>query len=148
MTYDLKFTLLWERASIRWLLMRALLIKAIASIYRDDSDTVFLGLSYDQRPSNACLPTFAGSNVPKNFHLVITEISGNVPATSEDFRRNSKEYICTFPKIKCPEMFPRGLNTIRSCLKDGDFSVLPISENRSDFFFFKLSNLKSGQYSV
>ena len=26
-------------------------IKAIASFYRDDSDTIFLGLSYDLRPN-------------------------------------------------------------------------------------------------
>ena len=82
MTYDLKFMLLWERASIRWLLMRALLIKAIASIYRDDSDTVFLGLSYDQRPSNACLPTFAGSNVQKKFP----------PCHNRDFRKRAGDF--------------------------------------------------------
>ena len=67
--------------------------KAIPGFYRDDLGMVFLGLSYDQRPNNACLPTFAGSNERKNFHLVITENSENVPAASEDFRRISKDYM-------------------------------------------------------
>ena len=62
--------------------------KAVATFYRDDSNTVSLGLPYDPRPNI----------IPVIFFLsVMTEISGNVPATSEDFRRISGD--CrTFPE--------------------------------------------------
>ena len=53
--------------------------KGIASFYRDDSDTVFLTIYVPI----LYLPTFSESNA-WDFHLM-TEISGNVPATSEDF---------------------------------------------------------------
>ena len=48
-----------------------------------------------------------------DFHLamIMTEIdSGNVSATSKDFRRIS-EYFQTLPKIKCPQMFRKRLST-------------------------------------
>ena len=48
MAYDLKFTLLWGRASIN--VNEAFKI-AIANFYRDDSDSVFLRLSHDLRPN-------------------------------------------------------------------------------------------------
>ena len=44
------------------------------------------------------LPAFSESNT-WDFHLVMTEISGNVPATSEDCRRITKDFR-TLPKIK------------------------------------------------
>ena len=57
--------------------------KAVASFYPDDSNKVSLGLPYDPRPNI----------IPVNFFLsVMTEISGNVPATSEDFRRISEDF--------------------------------------------------------
>ena len=59
--------------------------KAIASFYWDDSETVFGGLLTIYIPI-LYLPTFSESNA-RDFHLVMTEISGNVPATSEDFRQ-------------------------------------------------------------
>ena len=49
------------------------------------------------------LPAFSESNA-WDFHLVMTDISGNVPATSEDFRRITEDFR-TLPKIKCPQMF-------------------------------------------
>ena len=36
----------------QWLLMRALYISAVVNFYQDDSDAVFLGLSYDLRPNS------------------------------------------------------------------------------------------------
>ena len=68
------------------------LTKTVASFYRDDSDTVFLGLSYDPRPNI----------IPIKFFL--TEISGNVPATSEDLRRLPNDFRMLL-KTKCPQMF-------------------------------------------
>ena len=62
--------------------------KAIASFYRDDSATVFLGLLTIFVPKTY-LPTFSESNA-WDFHLVVTEISGNVPATSKYSRRISE----------------------------------------------------------
>ena len=64
--------------------------EAVASFYWGDSDTVFLDFSYDLRPNI----------IPANFfwvkcvrlHLVMTRISGNVPATFKDFRQLSKDF--------------------------------------------------------
>ena len=56
------------------------------------------------------LPTFCESNAG-DFHFVMTETdSGNVPATSEEFRRISEDFQ-TLPKIKCPQMVRRRLST-------------------------------------
>ena len=64
--------------------------KAIASFYRDDSATVFLGLLTIFVPK-IYLPTFSESNA-WDFQLVVTEISGNVPATSKYSRRISEHF--------------------------------------------------------
>ena len=64
--------------------------KAVASFYRDDSSTVSLGLPYDPLP-NIIAVNFSEWNAG-DFHLAMTEISGNVPATSEDFRRISEDF--------------------------------------------------------
>ena len=70
--------------------------EAVASFYWGDSDTVFLDFSYDLRPNI----------IPANFfwvkcvrlHLVMTGISGNVPATFKDFRQLSRDF-GTSPKM-------------------------------------------------
>ena len=95
--------------------------KAIASFYWDDSETVFRGLLtiYIQI---LYLPTFSESNA-WDFHLVMTDISGNVPATFEDFRRISEDFR-TLPKIKCLQMFQKTFEHFRSYLKDDTFSAL------------------------
>ena len=46
----------------------------------------------------------------------VIEISGNVPASSEDFQ--------TLPKIKYPQMFRKMFEHFRRCLKNDNFSVL------------------------
>ena len=68
------------------------------------------------------LPAFSESNA-WDFHLVMTDISGNVPATSEDFRRISEDFR-TLPKIKCLQMFQKTFEHFRSYLKDDTFSAL------------------------
>ena len=67
------------------------------------------------------LPAFSESNA-WDFHLVMTDISGNVPATSEDFRRIIEDFR-TLPKIKCPQMFQKTFEHFRSYLKDDTFSA-------------------------
>ena len=70
--------------------------EAVASFYQGDSDTVFLDFSYDLCPNI----------IPANFfwvkcmrlHLVVTGISGNVPATFKDCRQLSKDF-GTSPKM-------------------------------------------------
>ena len=96
-------------------------IQAIGSFYWDDSETVFLGLLTIYVPI-LYLPTFSESNA-WDFRLVMTQISVNVPATSEDFRRISEDFR-TLPKIKCPQMFPKTFEHFRSYLKDDTFSEL------------------------
>ena len=115
MTYDLKFTDLWMAAQ-NWGVT-----KVIESFYWDDSETVFLSL-LTIYVSILYLPTFPESNA-WDFHLVMTEISVSVPATSEDFRRISEGFR-TLPKIKCPQMFPKTFEHVQSYLKNGTFSVL------------------------
>ena len=78
MTYDLKFTLQHTTAA------NVDVTNVIASFYRD-SDTVFHGVSSLYVPI-LYLSTFFLSNAG-DFHLVMTGISGNVPATFQDFRR-------------------------------------------------------------
>ena len=78
MTYDVKFTLQQTTAA------NVGVTNVIASFYRD-SETVFFGVSSLYDPI-LYLPTFSLSNA-WDFHLVMTWISGNVPATFEDFRR-------------------------------------------------------------
>ena len=68
------------------------------------------------------LPAFSESNA-WDFHLVMTDISGNVPATSEDFRRITEDFR-TLPKIKCPQLFQKTFEHFRSYLKDDTFSAL------------------------
>ena len=92
--------------------------QAIGSFYWDDSEHGLLTIYV----SILCLPTFSKSNA-WDFRLVMTQISVNVPATSEDFRRISEDFR-TFPKIKCPQMFPKTFEHFRSYLKDDSFSVL------------------------
>ena len=75
--------------------------KAIAS-FSNDSGALFLGLLTIYVPT-LYLPTFSESDA-WGFHLVTTEISGNVPATSEYFRQISENFQ-TLPKMKCPQMF-------------------------------------------
>ena len=120
MTYDLKFTLLWERDSIRWLLRMRALHRQLA-VFTDSELAVFLGL-LTIYVSILYLPTFFKSNA-RDFRLVMTEISVNVPATSKDFRRISEDFR-TLPKIKCPQMFPKTFEHFRSYLTDDIFSVL------------------------
>ena len=62
------------------------------------------------------------SQMPE-IHLVMTEISGNVPATSEDFRRIT-EYFRTLPKTKFRLMFQKTFEHFPSYLKDDTFSAL------------------------
>ena len=64
--------------------------------------------SYDLR-ANIIPANFSKSNAWDS-HLVVTEISGNVLVSSEDFRRISEEFQ-TLPKIECPQMFGRRLST-------------------------------------
>ena len=95
--------------------------QAIGSFYWDDSETVFLGI-LTIYVSILYLPTVSKSNA-WDFRLVMTEISVNVQATSEDFRRISEDFR-TLPKIKCPQMFPKTFEHFQSYLKDDTFSVL------------------------
>ena len=88
--------------------------KAIASFYWDDSVTVFRGLFTIYIPI-LYLPTFSESNA-WDFHLVMTEISGNVPATSEGFRRISEDFR-SLPKIKCPLTVPKDVWALSKLLK-------------------------------
>ena len=88
--------------------------------FRDD----FLGLLTIYVPISY-LPAFSESNA-WDFHLVMSEISGNVPTTSDDFRRITED-MRTLPKIKCPQMFQKKFEQFRSylkLLKDDTFSVL------------------------
>ena len=64
--------------------------KTVASFYRDDSNKVSFGLPYDPRP-NIIAVNFSEWKAG-DFHLVMNEISGNVPATSENFRRISEDF--------------------------------------------------------
>ena len=66
------------------------------------------------------LPTFSESNA-WYFHLVMTGISGNVPATSEDFRLLSEDFR-TLPKMSAD--VPKTFEHFRSYLKEDNFSVL------------------------
>ena len=68
------------------------------------------------------LPAFSESNA-WDFQLVMTDISGNAPATSEDFRRITEDFH-PLPKIKCPLMFQKTFEHFRSYLKDDTFSAL------------------------
>ena len=67
------------------------------------------------------LPAFSESNA-WDFQLVMTDISGNVPATSEDFQPITEDFR-TLPKIKCPLMFQKTFEHFRSYLKDDTFSA-------------------------
>ena len=95
--------------------------KVIASFYWDDSGKLFIGRLMIYIPI-LYLPTFSESNA-WDFHLVMTEISGNVPATSEDFRRISEDFR-TLPKSNVPRLSPKTFEHSRSYLKDDTFSVL------------------------
>ena len=66
------------------------------------------------------LPTFSGSNVWE-FHLVMTGISENVPATSKDFWWFSEDF-WTLPKVSKEEV-PLSFEHFRSYLKDDNVSV-------------------------
>ena len=88
--------------------------KAIASFYWDDSETVSRGLLTIYIPI-LYLPTFSESNA-WDFHLAMTEISGNVPATSEGFRRISEDFR-SLPKIKCPLTVPKDVWALSKLLK-------------------------------
>ena len=68
------------------------------------------------------LLAFSESNA-WDFQLVMTDISGNAPATSEDFRRITEDFR-PLPKIKCPLMFQKTFEHFRSYLKDDTFSAL------------------------
>ena len=88
MTYDLKFTLLWERASIRGVAKAEL--QVFTEMIQIPSFLVFFFFFfYDLRLSI----------IPANFFWVdchlMTGISGNVPATSKDFRQDFR----TLPKM-------------------------------------------------
>ena len=61
------------------------------------------------------LPAFSESNA-WDFQLVMTDISGNAPATSEDFQRITEDFR-PLPKIKCPLMFQKTFEHFRSYLK-------------------------------
>ena len=87
--------------------------KAIASFYRDDSDTDFLTIYVPI----LYLPTFSESNA-WDFHRM-TGISGNVPATSEDFQRLSEDFR-TLLKMSAHIPFEH----FQSFLKDDNFSLL------------------------
>ena len=73
------------------------------------SDPAILFESTQSQGNIVYLPTFSESNA-WDFHLVMTEISGNVLVTSKDFQRISKDFQ-TLLKIKCPQMFRRCLGT-------------------------------------
>ena len=119
MTYDLKFLPLWERASIRCLLMQVLHksnCKFLPRWFRYGLSWSFL-LLY--------LPTFSESNA-WDFHPVMTGISGNVLATSDDFRRLSEDFR-TLPKMSAD--VPKAFEHFRSYLKDSSFRVLWFRKN-------------------
>ena len=84
-----KFLLRWFRDSFRGLL------------------TIYIPILY--------LPNFSESNA-WDFHLVMTEISGNVPASSKDFRRISEDFR-SLPKIKCPLTVPEDVWALSKLLK-------------------------------
>ena len=62
------------------------------------------------------LSSFSESNAWDS-HLVMTEISGNVPSTSEDFRWITEDFR-SLPKIKYPQMFQKTFEHFGSYLKD------------------------------
>ena len=66
------------------------------------------------------LPTFSESNA-WDFHLVMTGISRNIPATSKDFWQLSKDFR-TFPKLSAdvPKMFEH----FWSYLRDDNLSMI------------------------
>ena len=122
MTYDLKFTLLWERNSIRWLLRMKALHRQLAVFIEMIQSWPFFLVFLRSTSQNYTCQLFLRSNA-WDFRLVMTEISVNGPATSEDFWRISEDFR-TLPKIKCPQMFPKTFEHFRSYLKDDTFSVL------------------------
>ena len=62
------------------------------------------------------LPAFSESNA-WDFQLVMTDISGNDPATSEDFQRITEDFR-TLPNIKCPRAdFPEDVWALSKLLK-------------------------------
>ena len=65
------------------------------------------------------LPTFSESNA-WDFCLVITGISENVPATSEDFRQFSEDFL-TLPKMSKDVLM--NFEHFWSYLKDNSFSM-------------------------
>ena len=88
--------------------------KAIASFYWDDSETAFRGLLTIYIPI-LYLPNFSEPNAWDS-HLVMTEISGDVPASSKDFRRISEDFR-SLPKIKCPLTVPEDVWALSKLLK-------------------------------
>ena len=96
--------------------------KATASFYRDDSETFFLVFLRSTSQCYTC-KAFSESNA-WDFQLVMTDISGNVPATSEDFQRINEDFR-TLPKINVLAlMFQKTFEHFRSYLKDDTFSAL------------------------
>ena len=120
MTYDLKFTLPSERASVWWLLRMRRLQKQLKVFTEIIQRRFFLVFSRSTSQYYTCQLFL--SQMREIFTL--TKISGNVLATSEDFQRISEDFR-TFPKIlKCLQMFPKTFEHFRSYLKDDTFSVL------------------------
>ena len=105
--------------------------KAVASFYREDWDTVSLGLPCDPRPNIIPVNFFWVKCV--RFDLVMAEISGNFPATSkisDEFPKTSER----FPNVAENWMsaVPKTFEYFRSYLKDDNFSVL--------LFLYRLQN--------
>ena len=120
MTYDLKFTLLWERASIRWLFrMRTLhrQLQVFTEMIQRRFFLVFLRLRLNIIPGNffwvKCV------RFSPCYDLYFWKLPGDFwgfSTISEDFR--------TLPKIKCPQKFSKTFKHFRSHLKDDTFNVL------------------------
>ena len=92
--------------------------EAIASFYWGDSDMVFLDLSYDLRPNIIPANIFWVKCV--KLHLVMTGISGNVLATSEDFWFS--KHFRTLPKVSAD--VPKTFEHFRSYWEDDNCSML------------------------
>ena len=120
MTYDLKFTLLWERASIRWLLrMRALYrqLEVFTEMIQTRFFLVFLRLRLNIIPGNFFwVKCVRFSPCHDRYFRKLPSDFRRFSIISEDFR--------TLPKIKCPKKFSKTFEHFRSHLKDDTFSVL------------------------
>ena len=108
MTHDLKFLLLWERVSIRWLLMRVLQkqLQVFTKVIQIRPFLIFLTI------------------IPANFFWIKCVIFS--PCHDRDFRKRPCDFR-TLPKMSAD--VPKTFEHFRSYLKDDSFSVFWFRKN-------------------